>query len=54
MSTSTIETTASKDLTGGVKAVQQLEGGMIAALSITATRIPLPVRSDKNMAATAS
>lgn len=38
MSTSTIAT-ASKDLTGGVKAVQQLEGGMIAALSITATLV---------------
>lgn len=36
MSTSTIAT-ASNDMTGGVKAVQQLEGGMIAALSVTAT-----------------
>lgn len=42
MSTSTIATTASKDLTGGVRAVQQLEGGMIAALSITATLVIEP------------
>lgn len=38
MSTSTIAT-ASKDPAGGVKAVQQLEGGTIAALSITATLV---------------
>ena len=38
MSTSSIAT-ASKDLTGGAKAVQQLEGGTIVALAITATLV---------------
>lgn len=42
MSTSTIATTATKHLTGGVRAVQQLEGGLIAALSVTATVVIEP------------
>lgn len=39
MSTTTNATAPSTDLTGGVKAVQRLEGGMIAALAITATLV---------------
>ena len=35
-------TAASKDMTGGVRALQQLEGGAIAALSITATLVVDP------------